>query len=168
MKIIEQDQKHMVLGLSTGDKINMTIGIVIGISIIFLIQIYAQPLLARIIGTIIFTSFLIVIFLFSLGENKRIVIDKPTKTVTISYRSFLLARRQHNIPYSDVRSVVIQYESIQETDMQSGGDSWSVDLDFGNKFHIDHGNKRDMFWLAYKISSFIGVELKDKSAKPDD
>ena len=102
----------------------------------------------------------------------KIVIDKLTQTVTISRPSFFLVSRQRVIPFSDVRSVVIDYKTLT-----SGGgdtvatwqDAWKVSLDIsGKRFKIDHRTKKaDMFYLASGISEFIGRELVDNSAKPE-
>lgn len=98
----------------------------------------------------------------------RILIDKPAQTLTISKRSFFLTSRQRVIPFSDVRSVRIDYK--QKTSPRSYGstysvggtsqDAWEVSLDIGDEnFKIDHTTKRaDMLELASEIRRFVGKE----------
>ena len=167
VKIKEQDEQHIAFGSTLGE--NLLLGILgFGLFSSFII-------IGAIIPNIPITIILSVVgiagiyFMLHAIIGPRIVLDKPTKTVTISYRSFLFARRQHDIPFSDVRSVVIDYEENTGQDVTQSNDTWEVSLDIGKKLRIDStGNKADMLYLANNIGRFIGIELEDKSAKPKD
>lgn len=159
----------MVIGPTLGERFWGIIALVFAI----VLSIVAQ-LIPIIWGRVLLTVFGLVLALHILGRlmDTMIVIDKSTQTVTIRERSFFLASRQHIIPFSDVRGVVIDYEQ-KESDGGSGGptshDAWKVSLDIGGKrSEIDHTTKKaDMFYLASEISRFIGTELVDNSAKPE-
>ena len=161
MEIKEQTEHHLVLGLPTDEKLGATfvIAVCMGCSF-FIFQLFAPILVSSIISAVvgILTS-----YLFLIVGIKRIVIDKPTQTITIKERSWLLICRKRDIPFSDVRNVTIGYSKDNDED-----DIWSIYLDIGEKLTIDYpSNKEKMLALANTISHFIGVELEDKSAKPE-
>ncbi len=104
------------------------------------------------------------------GFFEKIEIDKMTMTINMRTMSTLFRKRV--IPFSDVRTVVIDYEAEAKTSGYAAGarvDAWKVSIDIaGKKFKIDRTrNKENMFHLASEISSFIGTELVDNSAIPE-
>ncbi len=172
MEIKEQDEQHIAIGPTISERFWGTFRFVffivwcIIVQIIPIIPIRILFSVAGVVGILATLRTLI---------GTRIVIDKLTQTVTISKRSFFLASRQRVILFSDIRSVVIDYE--QQTSGGGAGsphgvstsyDAWKVSLDIGEKVEIDDTtNKANMLHLASEISRFIGRELVDNSAKPE-
>ncbi len=170
MKIKEQDELHMVIGPTIGERLGSAFGLVVFIVLIIFVQ-FSPIILVRALFSVVGLVGVLVVLRTLVGA--RIIIDKPTRTVTISKRSFFLTGRQRIIPFSDVRSVTVDYEP--QTSMITGEygsttishDAWSVSLDIGEKFKIDHNAKEsDMMNLARGISRFTGKGLVDNSAKP--
>lgn len=167
VEIKEKGEQHMVIKVDLG-----------GCSLIFgLIFVIVWTLIVQIIPVILIRV------LFSLAGVYgilailrrlmaiRVVLDKPTQTVTIRKPSLFLVSRRRIIPFSYVRSVVIDYKP----QVSGSGESstleraWKVSLNIGSeKFEIAHTTeKADMYYLASEISTFIGRELVDNSAGPE-
>ena len=101
--------------------------------------------------------------------GKRIVLEKSTNSVILKAPSLLLVHQKRIIPFAEVNSVAITYESIY-----SGGQygrhraGWQVSLNTGGqRVKIDHTTDREnMLYLADKISKFMGKEVVDNSEPP--
>ena len=66
----------------------------------------------------------------------KIVIDKLTESITVERRYLLWIRTQRFIPFSTIRSVVIDYKYISNSQGE-GRDRWSVSLnDYDKKVQI--------------------------------
>lgn len=162
MKIKEKGEQRIVIAPSLSDWLATLFLLVLAT---FFSAILPQPW-GIVVGT--------VGALFALGmvAGNRVVIDRSTQAITMGKRPFLLIHRQRVIPFSNVGSVVIEYEPITSGGGQystTARDAWKVSIDIvGKKLKIDHTtNKANMFHLASDISSFIGTELVDNSAKPE-
>ncbi len=170
MKIIEKDEQHMVIGGPIGVWYGLIFGLVFGIALTFGAQ-FIPIILMR----VLFSAVGVMVILLTLRAliGMRIVIDKPTQTVMIMDRSLFLTSRQRTIPFSEVQNVVLDYEAESsgggEIRTTTWHDAWKVSLDIGDKkLKIDYTtNEAKMFHLASDISSFIGTELEDNSAKPE-
>jgi len=161
MRIIEQDEQHIVIGPT-------------GVEYVYWIIVLA--FLVVFIGSfliIFFPPFLIilaVIIFFILGRliNNRIVLNKPTKDIVFSSRPFLLFNRRNVIQFSDVDSVRIDYAAeagfwIKESN------TWKLALNSNGKLiGIDKsGQEESVINLGKKISNFIGKQLEFMNQKPD-
>ena len=169
MEIKEKDEQHKVFEV-TRDGSSLILILVFYIVWILLVQ-FIPVIWVRVLLSL-FTVYGILHILLELLVGNRIVLDKPTQTVTIREPSPLLVRKQRVVPFSNVSSVVIDYERW----LAGGGaavviwhvDVWKVSLDIGEKFEIAHTvNEANMLHLANEISRFIGRELVDNSAKPE-
>lgn len=158
----------MVIAPTLGERLSWTFGF--GFLIVWTIIAQAIPI---ILVRVLFTVVGVVGILHTLRSliGTKVVIDRFAQTITTNKRSFLLVSRQRVIPFSDVRTVVIDYEQKTYPGGFHGGgttrDAWKVYLDTAKKTEIDHkANKANMLHLASEISKFIGTELVDNSAKP--
>ena len=100
--------------------------------------------------------------------TKKIAIDKLTESITVESRYLLLVHRQRVIPFSAVRSVVVDYKYVSSS--QGGGrDFWTVSLNaHSKKVQIGSGsNEGDMYGLANAISRIIKKEIEVNSNKPE-
>ena len=161
MKIIEQDEQHIVIGHTGAEYFYWVIVLVFFIIFVgsFLI-IFFPP----------FLVILAIIIFFVIGRliNKKIVLNKSTKDIVISSRPFLFFNRRHVIQFSDVDSVRIDYVAevgfwIKESD------NWNVSLNSSGKLiGIDKsGQEESIINLGREISNFIGKQLEFINQKPD-
>ena len=166
MRIKEQTEQRMLITPRLGNWLTTALLLML---FLFLLELANFILLASPpLGIVL----LVLWAMFVLGQllGNRIVLDKGTQSITIEKRHFLLIRTRRVIPFSDVGTVVIDYEA-EITSYRTGGsrDAWRVSIDIvGKKLSIDRtSNKANMFDLASEISSFIGTEQVDNSAKPE-
>jgi len=88
--------------------------------------------------------------LLGISVAEKIAIDKLAESITVESRYLLLIHRQRVIPFSAVRSVVIDYKYVSSS--QGGGrDFWTVSLNTHNKkVQIGSGsNEDDMSYYEY-------------------
>lgn len=163
MRIKEKDEKHIVIRVTRGGFMGV-VGLVFPIIMItFALFIPYMPY------KVIFALFGLFAIWLLLREfiGDTIILDKPTQTVTMRKPSLYLFTRQHIILFSQVSSVALDYEEgwHQEADY----DLWRVSLNIGGgKSEITQASEEaDMYTLAKEISTFIGKELVDNSAKPE-
>lgn len=161
MEIIERDEQHIVIEV-TRRGCSLIFGLVLFIVWTIIAQ-FIPITLVRVLFSVV--GVVGILFILRMFMAIRIVLDKPTQTVTIRKPSLFLVSRQRVIPFSYVRSVVIDYapevivSNLYRITMSQN--SWKVSLNIGgNKFEIAHTtNKADMLYLASEISRFMGKEL---------
>ena len=159
MKIIEKDEQRMVIGRVSGRFMGRKYSpkyLLVFFIFLTIISLIVPITLFNVFGLLV--GILGIIFTVFALKSAKIVIDKPSQTVTIERRL---------IPFSDVRSVVIKDKTkviIASEGMVSG---WYVSLYTSNKqFRIDFSkDKGHLRSLANEISSFIGKELIDESTR---
>ena len=144
--------------------------------IIFLVILGGGGVGAAIVWSLpLYGAFLLVAVMVGMGLficgyiiGKKTIIDKPSQSISIETRPFLLFKRQYSIPLSSVVNVVIDYERTKSN--EGSHDSWEVSLNtIGDKVSINHSdNSGEMYSLARGISSYIGKELKvNRGNEPD-
>lgn len=95
------------------------------------------------------------------------VIDKRTESVTVERRYLFLIHRERIIPFSAVRSVVLDYHKHSFSGQGLPPGEWKVSLNtHGEKITIDSRDERNvMYNLADAISRIINKKLEIDSDK---
>jgi len=167
MRIKEQDEQQMVITPRFG---NWLVKVSWSILFLFLLELASFTFLSSPpLGIVLLVLW--ILFILGLLIGNRVILKKATQTITFEKRHFLMISTRRVIPFSEVRSVVIDYEAEASSRRRLSGqvDAWKVSINIiGEKLKIDRTtNKENMVHLASEISSFIGTEQVDKSMKPD-
>jgi len=161
-----RDQQRLVVTNSLYDRLEGIFFLVlfggsgVGAAIVWSLPLY---------GAFLFVAVSVGMGLFLCGHSvgKKTIIDKPSQSIAVETRPFLLFKRQHSISCSAVVSVVIDYELIRG---RGAHDSWEVSLNtIGDKVSINHSrNREEMYALAHGISNYIGKEVEvNRGNEPD-
>ncbi len=151
----------------------MVIGPTIGCGWIILLIIVVPIVIAWFLPWGIVIAVIIVMYVVGELTSNKLVIDKPTKTITVEKRHFLLIHRRRVIPFSRValRGVTVEKKLSGGGGFYGGGGlpggasrvTWDVCLTFGvpgvgiKKIRIDRGgNEREIRDIADEISNLLG------------
>lgn len=110
--------------------------------------------------SLVFIAISVVLGLYILGEliTNKIVIDKPTESIVIEKRRFLLIHRQRVIPFSAVTAVRLRGGPVGEEGVERLG-PWQLYLDIpGKRVKIAQGTGWEGMGQASEISRLIGKE----------
>ena len=150
MKIKEQDVQHMVIGPTKGERFLGVLSLVLVIAIICFI-IYLEFLSALPV---------VLIFIFYAGKMlfRRIVFNRPTDSVILEARHFMLIHKKRIVSLSAVTDVSIERKTEEWWSQSVLRESWEVSIFIGDKgIKIDRSrNESRMYDLRSQISTFIG------------
>ena len=154
MEIKARDEQRLILAPSFSSRLKWIFWLVVAVAL----GVFLPP---RVLGITI--SVVLGFYCLRKLIGKTVVIDKPTRSITVEERNFLLIPNRRVIPFMDVTRVVVDYHP-GDTNHRSW---WDVYLDIGGKkFKIDSSTIEWSMWaLGLKISELIGKEMIDKHGK---